>query len=300
MDEIINLPTDDRIADILRKLKEVDAKAADKFHLDKPKEETQVTSSEDSSALLKTSSKCYEFDSVVPWLNINDKDTNSLHYLSLDDSGVIEHKSVPINKSISDIALLKLRKDYICDVDYYLSNHYVLLIDQHEVANCSDKSIINTTLAKCIQIDDTEITDDTDTVTPCSICANDKSKYYHYTIYTDLGVIEFDASQDELMYPYGESDLNHWLEETSNCTSIINPNYMEHHKSKDLNITHCDMITMHHPRVFTLDSSASDTDESLTIKVKDKYLFIPINRILKCLKFTKNLNSFISEYFEIL
>jgi hypothetical protein len=138
-------------------------------------------------------------------------------------------------------------------------------------------------------------------------------KYYHYVVYTDLGTVDFLVRQDDLSFPFGESNLSKWFEETSNYVQIkrakyeVNPRLLsdEANAVKDFKY---DIITMHRPGVITLDSvDNQDANYKVTIKLKDEFSFIPINRILGCLKYyashnTKSIDDFrrmLNKYFDV-
>lgn len=249
---------------------------------------------------------------ILPWFSKSDKDLNYIHYIKLDDSGNIEYVKVKNDISAEELAALKLKNDFICDVDYYKSKHYVLCVknvDSNYAASRSyvpkDESLIR------------ESVDDQDMVKVDSdrlqAVASDTDRYYHYVVYTDLGIANFIVRQDDVPYPYGETDLNKWFEKISNRVQIKNPlfekNYLRvSEDSEKIKEFKYDIITMHRPGVITLDSiDNQDQDYQLHIKLKDEFSFLPMNRVLGCLKLyssdsKKSFNDFrkfIDTYFDV-
>lgn len=335
MDNIEDLKTDASIAYILQKLKETKP-------VKKPEAETDKTDKSDKENSLivpvtdipvnsfskkefpvkevqlekepETHENSFADNNILPWFSKSDKDLKLIHYLSLNDSGYLVHNSIKVSSPANDIASLKLKNNYVCDVDYYKSRHYVLHVAHFESnfpysktftptdesLQTANESAENPELVKISQDD------------VCKEVAQNE-KYFHYVIFTDLGIADFIVRQDYLPFPYGESDLNKWFEESSNYVSVEMPNFKAnpHIVSDKVNsirdIKH-DIITMHRPGIITLDSvDNNDSSYSIHLKLKDEFNFIQLNRILGCLKYysqneSKSLDSFkrfINKYFDI-
>lgn len=344
MPGIEDLKTDAQIASILHKLKEVDVKPIIvpeevKVVDDSPEEEKQLQVST-SSVEVKNSSEIntdtkheettedlgFATEVILPWFSHKDKDTDNLHYLKLKDGNDLVSTSVKMPTTANDLAALKMRSDFICEVDYYKFSGDVLYVRQLE--SNYGTSRVNTHESVDIVVEDTRFisegdvtvttTDNTDTMVrvptddiSTEILSSDK--YYHFVVFTSKGIADFITSQDDVKYPYACSSLKQWFEETSNSIHIINPRFDKNDlvisedasKIKDFNY---DLITMHRPGVITLDSmDNSESNYQLHIRLKNEYSFIPYTAVLKYLKdLSRKQNRsidefriFIDRYFEI-
>lgn len=272
-------------------------------------------------------------EEILPWFTAADKDIKLVHYIKFDDSGNITYNTIKATSPDEDLAALRMKSDYVCDIDYYKSCHFVLCVKQIESDYHYSRSYIPadesyTTNDSNIVVEDTKIVsednstdDDNNNPTLEKVptegildVISSTDKYYHYVVFTDLGTADFLVRQDDLPYPFGESNLSKWFEETSN--------YIPLHKAKfEVNSRHLsnavndikdfkyDIITMHRPGFITLDSvDNDDPNYSLTIKLKDEFSFIPMNRILGCLKYyashtnksTDDLRRMINKYFDVI
>lgn len=323
MDDINNLQTDGRIADILNKLKEADNKASARFNIkpimtrDKSNTDTttQVVAPNIDTGNHQLNSVAEYKCEPLPWFTPSDLDTDNIHFIKFDNSNELTYDSIPANKSVSDIALLKVSKDYVCDVDYYKSRHYVLLVKELE----NDHKVSNTYVVsnESVEFEDVSFIDDSQELTeslsqPDNDIAqtiNDNIQYRKFCVFTDLGIATFVATAESTQFPYGEPNLSKWFEDVSNHNVLINPEFSAFSIDDTLQLHSCkyDIITMRKPGVIQLDSS----DEQVTpliISIKDDYKFIPLNRLLGCIKYyathttktTDELNSFIATYFNIL
>jgi hypothetical protein len=110
------------------------------------------------------------------------------------------------------------------------------------------------------------------------------------------------------------NNLDKWFETVSNTIVVENPNFESTKQTKlsdeanSIEDYKYNIITMTRPGIFILDSADnSDTEYQLTIKLKDEYSFIPIEKVLICLKKystskTKSIDDFkrfINTYFDI-
>lgn len=333
MDDIESLKQDANIASILQKLK--DTKPAKKpvsdTEVSKPKEtqslavpvtDIPVNSFQKKEFPVKevplekeAEHKYSSFadDKILPWFSKSDLDLRLIHYLSLDDSGNLVRNSIKVSSPANDIAALKMKSNYVCDIDYYKSKHYVLHIAHFESNLPYSKAYT--------PVDESYSTNESDEHPELERISQDdiqhqvesNEKYFHYVVYTDLGVADFIVRQDDLPFPYGESNLNKWFEDTSNYIQLKNPNYVANSRLVSDNVVAIrdvkhDIITMHRPGVITLDSVDNDDEEyQIHLTLKDEFNFIPLNRVLGCLKMysqseTKSLDNFrrfINKYFDV-
>ena len=264
---------------------------------------------------------------LLPWFTEADKDIKSIHYITFDDSGNIQHNAIKSDTSLDDLAKLKLQPNYVCDIDYYKSKHFVLCVKQIESDYDRSRSFTSESesfkLARSsnIMLEDANSISDvnnptlakipTETVSDIVACTD---KYNHYVVFTDLGTIDFISRQDESPFPYGESNLSKWFEEISNYTQIKNAKYEPNSrqlsaKAADIKDFKYDIITMHRPGIITLDSvDNQDSNYQINIQLKDEYSFIPMNRILGCLKFyashngksADDLRRMLNKYFNVI
>jgi hypothetical protein len=326
MDDIENLKTDANIANILQKLKTVKSTPSTKKvsantdendvnkniapSLMKPVTDFTVTTIPKKEIIKEEPSHVEQITvlnedtyEMLPWINKNDIDNKVLHYITFDDSGNIVYNTVRTDRPANDLASLKLRDNYVCDVDYYKSRHYVLYVKcidsnyKHSRSfTTSNESVHTPELEKNISED-------------IALTVRDDDKYNHFIVFTDLGVAEFIAKADDVSYPYYESNLSKWFEEISNYYILSNIEYtpnsaIDVESIKDFRY---DIITMHHPGVITLDSIDNDSDYKLNISLKSEYAFLPMKRILGCLRYyvthkEKSLDDFrcfIGKYFNI-
>ena len=280
-----------------------------------PKKEVAVDANKDATSIEKKTEEVVTFtdEDILPWFSKSDKDLNFIHYIKFNESCNIEYDKVKNDISPEDLAALKLKSDYVCDIDYYKSNHYILCvknIDSNYSASRSfspsddDRTVVKESL------DDDMRKLDSDRLSSLVV---DTDRYFHYVVVTDLGVADFLVRQDDVPYPYGESDLNKWFEEVSNHVQIINPRFEKNsllvsEESEKIRDFKYDIITMHRPGVIVLDSvDNSDSSYQLHIKLKDEFSFLPMNRVLGCLKFyatskkktVGDFRKFIDRYFDV-
>lgn len=333
MDEIENLKTDANIANILQKLKENSKTKEVTTDVDQPTEKEPLKEIDSNSMMVdvtdipvNTLSKnndsnvsheevqeevdidieaCdMQNDLILPWLSKSDLDLKLLHYITSADNGDLIYNTIKTDRSPAEIASLKLKPNYICDIDYYNSKHYVLYVKQidsnygNSLTYSTEKNQTSESLLKTSS-DDAYNKLHTD------------EKFSQYIVFTDLGVIDFIVKSDYVSYPFNNIDLNKWLEETSNYVTLINPHY-----SVNPHVVSCDsireykydIVSMPRPGVLVLDSmDNTDQNYKLCVTLKDQYKFIPINRILCCLKsYSQNKKSFdhfkrfICKYFNII
>ena len=347
---ISNLKTDPGIANILNRLKSAAAQtsndvvkkkvneAMETSQLEVPADDVQVQSApeavatdvehtEDTLSLSKPD--------ILPWFTEADKDSKYIHYITFDDSGNIKYNTADANMSTEDLASLKMTPNYVCDIDYYKSRHFVLCVKQIESDYDISRSFIpeneSYTEAKSsnVMLEDSKVTSEdantdadvtnptltkvpTETVSDVANAHNDyHSKYSHYVVFTDLGVADFLVRQEDVPFPFGESNLSKWFEEISNHVQIKQPYFTPN--SRKLSVAansikdfKYDIITMHRPGIITLDSvDNQDSDYQVNIQLKDEYSYIPLNRILGCLKYyashtnksTDDLRKLLNKYF---
>ena len=250
----------------------------------------------------------------LPWFLNSDKDQKMLHYVTFDDFGNLVYNSVDVNCSPNELAAIKLKHNYACDIDYYKSRHFVLCVNQFDSDYSYSRSFTELDEDKhdASESHDSEMDLVKTPTEDVSLLVGNSDKYLHYVIFTDLGVADFVVRQNDIAYPFGESNLSKWFEEISNHIALKNAKYTpnERNLSNEANSIRdfkYDIITMHTPGVITLDSVDNDDQNyKIHIKLKDKYNFIPLNRILKCLRYyathkEKSLDDFklfINQYFD--
>lgn len=364
IDNISNkIQTDARIASILQKLRDADEKdKSSKKKNDKETDTGNVESKEDDTEKSVQEPRVQELansdkvvnqmkdlvdqkihndltsnnfvDNVVlPWFTPEDRDTEYLHYMKLDGDGSTTYSSVKLNKPLNDIASLKLKKDYLCDIDYYKSNHYVLLVERimsdYNVNNTLMVSSDETELAvNDIEINATEIIDSDDSISATTSIESPKvntneypqmvmklAQYVRYIVFTDYGIADFVVKSTNVIQPTFNTDLNKWFEEISNYSLLKNTEFTPTCTSEiqnDINNIRdykYDIITMHRPGIITLDSvDNNDSNYQVNLKLKDEFSFLPIDRILSCLKqYATNDNKsiddlrfFINYYFDVI
>lgn len=254
-------------------------------------------------------------ESILPWFLKSDKDLKMLHYITFDNSGNLVYNSIKTDRPANDLASLKLRDNYACDIDYYKSRHFVLCVKQFDSDYSYSRSFAK--LDECKQTiseadDSKPVLTRVSTEDVSTLVAN-ADKYWHYVVFTDLGVADFIVRKDDITYPYGEANLSKWFEEVSNYTVLKNTEYRSN--ARDISDEAAairefkyDIITMHMPGVITLDSvDNEDPSYQVHIKLKDEYSFIPLNKMLKCLRYYAShdeksfdeFRRFINKYFDI-
>lgn len=254
-------------------------------------------------------------ESLLPWFLKSDKDLKMLHYITFDDSGNLVYNSIKTDSPANDLASLKLRDNYACDIDYYKSRHFVLCVKQFESDYSYSRSFAK--LDECKQtISEADNSKPVLTRVPTedvSTLVANTDKYLHYVVFTDLGVADFIVRQDDIAYPYGEANLSKWFEEVSNHTVLKNTEYRPTTRDisdevESIREFKYDIITMHMPGVITLDSvDNEDPGYQVHIKLKDEYSFIPLNKLLKCLRYYAShdeksfdeFRRFINQYFGV-
>lgn len=254
-------------------------------------------------------------ESILPWFLKSDKDLKMLHYITFDDSGNLVYNSIKTDRPANDLASLKLRDNYACDIDYYKSRHFVLCVKQFDSDYSYSRSF--TKLDECKQtISEADDSKPVLTRVPTEDVSNlvaNADKYWHYVVFTDLGVADFIVRQDDITYPYGESNLSKWFEEVSNHTVLKNTEYKPNTRdisdeAASIREFKYDIITMHMPGVITLDSvDNEDPSYKVHIKLKDEYSFIPLNKLLKCIRYYASHDEksfdefriFINQYFDV-
>ena len=340
MDNIEDIPQDAGIALILQRLK--DSKSPAQTNKDAntspaeskpesnttpslmvPATEIQVASlppqviarKEDPDVPKEIAVKDLSEEPILPWFLRSDKDQKMLHYVTFDDSGNLVYNSVKTDRPANDLASLKLRDNYACDIDYYKSRHFVLCVKQFESDYSYSRSFAKLDESKktVSEADDNKPTLVKVPTEDVSLLVANADKYWHYAVFTDLGIADFIVRQDDISYPFGESNLSKWFEEISNCIPLKNteytPNTRDISEAADaIREFKYDIITMHLPGVITLDSvDNEDPDYQVHIRLKDEYSFLPLNKLLKCLKYYAThseksfdeFKRFINQYFDV-
>ena len=327
-----NLKTDPNIAKILQKLKEADLQeplyhdenlnySEDKYNVNYSSFDNSLATQVDDANNIQTyndisdnnfTSKC-----ILPWFTSEDKDSTLIHYLKVDDTGDVVKANIASSEPLDKIALLKLNKKYICDIEYYKSRHFVLAVKNFENYYNDNKNIevLDTEFVKSDENNLHDINVNLYSNDKCSdietFCTG-KESLYRYIVFTDLGIADF-TTNSSCTFPYNTQDLNKWFEQVSNYDTIYDAEFISNdecnlsNKIHDIKDYKYDIITMHRPGFITLDSSESnDSNEKLNLKIKEKYSFIPLNRLLLCIKNYPNSNKsfedfkyFINKYFEI-
>ena len=342
MDDIENLKTDANIANILQKLKSTSSqpksvkpdtsselnnntdsdkddavsKAAE-LSVEAPIQETSVEEIPSVAMNRKNDDSVPETlsyygmteDDILPWLSKSDKDLKLIHYVTYDDQDNLVYNTVKADRPAADLAALRLKDNYLCDIDYYKSNHYVLFVKQLDSNYGNSRAFSNDNDSRSV----TESALDPVRVSSDDVSAKvlKDTEYSQYIVYTDLGVADFIVKKDDLPYPFCDKDLNKWFEETSNYVPLINTHCSvnPHILSGEIRDYNYDIITMHRPGVITLDSvDNEDPNYQLHVHLKDKYSFLPLNKILECLKFYSTSSNksyddfrrFIARYFDVI
>lgn len=255
-------------------------------------------------------------ENMLPWFLSSDRDTKLIHYFKLTNNNTVEHATVPADKTANDLAAIKLNKNYLCDIDYYKSQHYVLFVKRMDSDYSYSRSFIATN--ESVVVEDTQFVNDDNNPTltkapteDIETTVADCDKYTHFVVFTDLGVADFIARTDDIDYPYNE-DLSKWFEKVSNNATIKNANYSRNPNSNNVDVIRdfkYNLVTMKRPGVFTLDSMDNDDPSyQLNIKLKDCFTCIPNNNIIKCFKCysdsanksTDDFRRFVNKYFDIM
>lgn len=256
---------------------------------------------------------------ILPWFSHNDCDTQYFHYMDL--SG--EHKYIKASTPIKEITTLQLNKTFLCSLQYFKSKHNVLSVRQLVSDYSYSRSFIaaNESVKNNIVLEDvTLIESDNNNPTLTKVATEDVTQkvvdsytYYHFVVYTDLGVADFIAKSDDISYPYNENDLNDWFEKVSNLVTIKNPHF---ESNKDIQLAaslenvldyNYNLISVVRPGLIVLDSSDNTNDDyKVFLKVKDEYSFIPVIQFLRCLKTysidkksNDDLKLFLNRYFDV-
>lgn len=334
---------DEGLADILKKLKdtepkkEVNNEEVDNDSADVLPENTQSTelstskfSSEVSldSKEVKVQTDLNSDDTlandILPWFKKSDKDTELVHYLKIDDNGKVVSATIRSDKSIGDLAAIKLKSNYLCDLDYYKSRHFVLFVKQLDSDYEYSRSFIatNEEASRNITVEDTQFIEDSNnkpelkkvpTENIVTLVA-DRTKYTHYIVFTDLGIADFISNDDVMCSANGIQDSSKWFEYISNNALIKNARFDKNNFALSDNVINSikdykyNLVTIRRPGIFTLDSMDNDDpDYHVNIKLKDEFSFIPCDSILKCFKSYSNgnksvddLRRFINRYFDII
>ena len=263
-------------------------------------------------------------ESILPWLSYSDRDTENIHYIN-SKFDLVTTKS---NKTPNDIAALKMSKDFLCECDYFKSRHYVLYVRQLNSDYSYSRSLVaaNESVKNNLIVEDTLVIDEfdnqptlkkvpTENITGSVV---DSYQYFHFVVFTDLGIADFVANSDDISYPYSyqnNRELNEWFETISNTVIIKNARFdsnKQYELSDEVNNIldyKYNLISMRRPGVFTLDSDSNqDSSYNITIKLKDQFSFIPTNSIISCLKryatsSTKSIDDFkqfLNRYFEVM
>lgn len=263
-------------------------------------------------------------EDVLPWLSYSDRDTENVHYIN----SKFELVSTKASKTPNDTAALKMSKDFLCECDYFKSRHYILHVRQLDSDYSYSRSFIaaNESTRNNIIVEDTQVIDEAENQPTLKKVATenltgdvvDSYKYFHFVVFTDLGVADFVAKSEDISYPYAynsSKELDEWFENISNTVIMKNARFdsnKQYELSGEVNSIrdyNYNMISMRRPGVFTLDSDSNqDSNYKLTIKLKDEFSFIPTNSIISCLKrysiSTKksidDFKRFLNRYFEVL
>lgn len=342
---IEDLKTDAQIASILKKLKEVPAEkskptvvqtttvATDRA-LQIPASEVEV---QDRSKLIQSPEEAaeetetianYGFadENILPWFTSGDRDTNLFHYAKFDDVGNLVYSSASADK-LNEVASIKLKSDFACDIDYFKSGHYVLFVKQLDSNYSYSRLFTPCDESNNIVVEDTQIISDDNAVTEAldnsleliKISTDDlaatvaeSDKYCHFVVFTDKGIADFIARQDDVAYPYNEVDFNKWFEETSNLVQLKNARFDRNDllvpdELSGIRDFKYDIITMHRPGIITLDSvDNQDQDYQIHLKLKDEYTFLPLSRVISCLKHyaanksVDEFRRFVNRYFDVI
>lgn len=253
-------------------------------------------------------------NALLPWFLESDKDTDKFHFATLDVSGNLVYNSAESSSNADYIASIKVKDDFACEIDYYKSRHYVLCVKQFESDySCSNASLrFDEANSNISEVSYNTCNSNDSHLNDTLLSVANREKYWHYLVFTDLGIAEFDVRQDDISFPYGESNLSKWFEVVSNYSVLKNAKYTSNQECvcnnsiKDLKY---DIITMQTPGTIILDSIYNDdANYHVKIKLKDTCNFIPLEKIIKCIKYYathkeksfEDFNRFINSYFYII
>jgi hypothetical protein len=297
-DDTSTLMQDATTANILQKLKEADTNSNSNNYV------SDIQDSVDTVVDIDDAKQSYTHVHV-PWFNDSDLDTELIHYADFNDSGDLIYKVLKTKDHDYDLAKLRMQDNFAFDFDYYISKHNVLYVKQ------TDSNYLRTFVkpsCEGITIEEPKLELDVDAIDNTNNEVLDSIRCTHYTVYTDLGVADFIVKTEDVQYPYTE-DLNKWFANVSNHVSMIYANYTPNNiASVDDSIRDFkyDIITLHSADVIALDSiDNADSNYKLYLTLKDKFKFIPLNRIIFSLKqYVKNpsitqFKQFVSNYFNI-
>lgn len=333
MADLDNIKTDAAIASILKKLKNAGKASKDKdiTPVEKPTQEEHELEVDTSDIIINNTSDEFNHTQkvskyILPWFSEKDLDSEFIHYVKLTNNGRLDYDKVRHDVSPSEMAALKLQKNYLCDIDYYKSEHYILCVKQIDSDYNLSRSDVASSGVSDIEVEETKFIDNenivTESITNCETNLEKEStedvlsetliipEYTHFVVFTDLGVVDFVALKNDVEYPYTTDNLSLWFEEVSNYTPIKQPRFNANTDNcKSIKDFKYDLITMHIPGIISLDSSDNeDSNYNLTLKIKDEFSFMPLSRLLSCLKYysTSSLKSiddfrhFVCKYFDII
>jgi hypothetical protein len=337
MANINGIPIDEGLSDILAKLKQSNITANkekksqevqnQKIKSEKPSLLNQyyshvqsVNKSVQTRAFAKQEYKELEAigftdEDILPWFSYSDLDKTNFYYVKTNGELCVT------KTNSASIETIKSSKDYLCSVDYFKSQHYVLHVRQLESDYSYSRVYTNESLENDIIIEEViNVEDSQPTLIKASteeIISNvsDSYKYYHFVVFTDLGIADFIAKSDDVSYPYHEDNLSKWFENVSN-TAILkcaNFDYNKHYNLQDsldkLQPYNYDLISAVRPGIFVVNSSENtDSVYKVIIKLKNEFSFLSTTEVLKCFKFYANSNKksfgefkqFLNMYFEVI
>lgn len=333
MADLDNIKTDAAIASILKKLKNTGKsnKNKDTVPVESQTQEEHELVVDTSDIIVNNTSDEFSHTQkvnkyILPWFSEKDLDSEFIHYVKLANNSRLDYDKVRYDVSPSEMAALKLQKNYLCDIDYYKSEHYILCVKQIDSDYNLSRSDVASSGVSDIEVEETKFIDNenivTESITNCESNLEKEStedalsealiipEYTHFVVFTDLGVVDFIALKNDVEYPYTTDNLSLWFEEVSNYIPIKQPRFNVNTDScKSIKDFKYDLITMHIPGIISLDSSDNeDSNYSLTLKIKDEFSFIPLSRLLSCLKYysTSSLKSiddfrhFVCKYFDLI
>lgn len=263
-------------------------------------------------------------EDILPWFSYSDRDTDNIHYMN----SKFELVSTKASKTPNDVAALKMSKDFLCECDYFKSKHYVLYVRQLDSDYSYSRSFIaaNESVRDSIIVEDTRVVDEAENqptlkkVSTENIFGEvvDSYKYFHFVVFTDLGIADFVAKSDDVSYPYSyqsNKELDEWFETTSNTAVVKNARFDSNGQYalsdavESIKAYNYNLISMRRPGVFTLDSDDNqDPNYKVVIKLKDEFSFIPLKSIVSCLKRYASSNKktidelkrFLNRYFDVI
>ena len=260
-------------------------------------------------------------EDILPWFSYSDRDNENIHYMN----SKFELKSTKAGKTPNDLAALKMSKEFLCECDYFKSRHHVLFVRQLDSDYSYNRSFIaaNESVKNDIVVEDTQIIESAEPTLKRVATENisqevvDSYKYFHFVVFTDLGIADFVAKSDDISYPYSysdESELDSWFEVSSNTVPMklarfdSNKNYDLSDTVNNIRDYKYNLISMRRPGVFTLDSDENnDSSYRLTIQIKEEFSFLPLKSVVSCLKKYSNgskspddFKSFLNRYFYVM